>query len=346
MILSVLIVNDTRVDRHHGCSAVMQAIVRLLARNGVDRFSFLPAHSDWRKMSDFRRFVSDFDLVLVNAEGTIHHDREAGLRLLEIGGVTRSLGVRSALVNAGWEGNSPSLLSLLRNFDFISARDTRSAVRMRASGEVVRVVPDLSIWAARDEGFRPLRCNRDIRKLGVTDNVDRFKSLFLEKLRHMNSGQSVSIGYAAKGTKGRLSFIRDGISIREDFSNPYRLVALLKMRNRLWKSSQEDLHRFIQEISGFSLLVSGRFHACTLALSVGTPIIALPSNTDKIAALFEDAGLDSWRYESVIDSDHIQRAKEAQWSDAEYQSLCAYLESASVLTEEMFSDLAKLMRSK
>ncbi|UYG06324.1 polysaccharide pyruvyl transferase family protein [Halomonas sp. M4R1S46] len=338
---SVLVVNDTRVDHHHGCLAVMGAISLLLRCNGMEPLLFWPAHTEWRGDAEFESTIAKVDLVLINGEGTIHHDRQSGRQLLELGARARAEKVPVALINVGWEANGTDLVTLLNNFDLVVARDSRSAERMRAGGATVRVVPDLSLWFAQAQGIRPGSTGSRA-GIGVTDNVDRFKALTLERLRSTCGGQMVSIVYGAPGPGSWLRFLREGVALSKDLRHPARLAALLRLRHRLWWQGSADTQRFLTHLAALKLLVSGRFHACTLALAAGTPLIAQASTTDKIAALFHDAGLDSWRCEGALNVARVHDASASGWSEQEYRSLCAYLDEAVSEVEILFSDLAKL----
>ena len=339
--ISVLVVNDTRVDRHHGCQAVMGAILSLLRRNQMEPALLWPAHAEWRGDAEFEEKISKVDLVLINGEGTIHHDRPAGRRLLELGARARAEGVPVALINVGWVANGPELVALLDDFDLVAARDSRSAERMRARGVSVRVVPDLSLWFAQARGVRP-DANGSRVGIGVTDNVDRFKAIALGRLRSACGGQTVSIIHGAPGPAGWIRFLRAGVALSEDFIHPARFAALLRLRHRLWWQGSTDTQRFLTHLSSLKLLVSGRFHACTLALSAGTPLIAQASNTDKIEALVHDAGLGSWRCEGLLDVARVHDARAIGWSEQEYKNLCNYLDEAAIEAERLFSDLANL----
>lgn len=337
----VLVVNDTRVDQHHGCQAVMGTISSLLRRNNMEVALFWPAHTGWQGDTAFENRLADVDLVLINGEGTIHHDRLAGRQLLELGARARAEGIPVALINVGWEANGPDLVSLLDDFDLVAARDSRSAKRMRAGGATVQVVPDLSLWFARAQGIIPHRSGPRA-GIGVTDNVERFKALALERLRSDCGGQLVSIVHGDPGPVGWIRFLREGVALSRDLRHPARLSALLRLRHRLWWRGSADIQRFLTGLGTLKLLVSGRFHACTLALAAGTPLIAQASNTDKIAALFHDAQLDSWRHEGSLDVALVNEASERGWSEKEFRNLCDYLDEASSSAEKLFSDLAKL----
>lgn len=318
----------------------MTAIVTLLARNGLGPVRFWPAHAEWRGNADFDTLIAAARLVVINGEGTIHHDRPAGRRLLEAGSHVKAAGVPVALINTGWESNGPDLVAMLDHFDLLSARDSNSADRMAFSGAQVRIVPDLSIWHVTNQALGQTIYPRE--GIGFTDNVDRFKTLELARLRRDCKGTPVSICYSNDRLSGWARFLRDGIAIRQDPAHPVRLAAMLQARHELWRCSSNDADLFIAQVARLKLLVSGRFHACTIALATGTPVIAHSSNTGKIAALFKDAGIEEWRAVVNLDTRAVSDACARGWSKSERENISAYLANATQAAEALFSDLADL----
>lgn len=336
--IPVLVVNDTRIDSHHGCFSVMTAIERLMDANGMEAVEFWPAHTDWRDNPQFDTALKRARLVIVNGEGTLHHDLPAGRRLLEIASAARSKGVPTALINAGWEANGPEFLAMLGDFALISARDNLSAQAMGSETANVRVVPDLSFYFVQTNHNNSEHSNRA--GIGFTDNVDRNKALKLESLRHTCNGQTISI--VPCSNSGHLKFLRDGLSLRQDLKNPRLTIALLRMRQRLWANRCTDTTAFQKKLSELQLIVSGRFHACTLALALGTPFVAQSSNTGKIASLAQDAGIESWRHSLTLSPDEILKAAKQGWSPTEAENRLAYIRDAQLKAETLFSDLRTL----
>tara|TARA_R110002012_G_scaffold243683_2_gene418361 strand:- start:13417 stop:14382 length:966 start_codon:yes stop_codon:yes gene_type:complete len=318
----------------------MTAVVSLLASNGLKSVRFWPAHLEWQDDARFDAALAAARLVVINGEGTIHHNRLAGRRLLEAGTYAKAAGIPVALINTGWEDNGPDFLAMLNHFDLVAARDSRSAEQMALSGARVRVVPDLSLWHVNNQTSAKYLHPRA--GIGFTDNVNRFKMLELMRLRRTCQGKSLSICYSKKNPSGWAQFLRDGISVREDLTQPALLAALLRARHELWQRSTHDTNAFIDQVANLELLVSGRFHACTLALATGTPIIANSSNTGKIAALFHDAGIEEWRGALHLDAEVVSEARARGWSASERDNLRAYLSSATQASEAMFSDLSNL----
>lgn len=337
----VLVVNDTRVDNHHGCNSVMDALAHLLKVNGLEPVGFWPAHKDWLGNAEFDAAFDQAELVIVNGEGTIHHDRPAGRRLLEVGAAVRNANKRSALINTGWEANSDALTALLKDFDIISAREQQAASQMVGQGADVRVVPDLSFYAVSvlADKWQGAAGRGGI---GFTDNVDRLKALKLAGLRRSLGGRTISIH--GRNEKSYLKFLRDGISLREDLKSFRQTGDLIRLRHRLWTNRFADKGDFMHAIASLDFLVSGRFHATTIAVAVGTPFASQASNTGKIAALARDVGLDDWRTSSDLTPKELKEVARKGWSRAEADNRLSYLEEARSKSELLFSDIRGLLQ--
>jgi len=335
--LPVAILNDTRIDRHHGCERVMRAIHALLERHGMHAEGTCPSHRDWRQDATFLQALDRARLVIVNGEGSIHHDRPAGRNLLEIGAYARARGIPAVLVNAGWEANGPELLRMLDHFSLVSVRDSASAQAVRAGGTSCRVVPDLSLYAPTPPGAA-LEARQ---RIGFTDSVDRFKAIALEECRRQVRGETVSIIFPPPGTAGYLRFVRQGFAARDAMS-PRVLLRIVRLRHRLCRNSFARTDSFLSALARYRLLVSGRFHACTLALLTSTPFLSVPSNTSKIATLVVDADLASWRATTRIDSRSIAEASAAGWSAQEREAIESHLAAARAGAERLFRDIRTL----
>ncbi len=333
---AVIILNDTRVDRHHGCSSVMRVLEAGLVGAGFRIAATVPAHSDWEKDAGFQAALPSAQLLVVNGEGTLHHDRPAGLRLLQAGEFARERGLATALVNAGWEANGRAYVKAARDFDLVSARDSRSAAALNTEGVDCRVVPDLSLCTTPPVAVVP--------RVGTayTDSVEPGVTLALDALRRKMGGEVLSIHECDPTQESSWRFMRAGIS-RADLASPIRMRDLLRARRAQWRSANCHVETFLQQLARIELLVSGRFHACTLALVAGAPFISAGSNTRKIAALVEDAGLECWRGGGVLSLQAIADAKSCGWSEAEQEARVVYLRRARDEAAGMFTALSRLL---
>jgi len=112
-----------------------------------------------RHMKIAKPYLDAADLVIINAEGTLHHGRH--LELLDLAKVWPC-----ALINGVYQsnGHQPSL----KRFQYISMRESLSAKEVRKQEVICRVVPDL-LFASKQLNSVPA-LERDI-ELGITDNV-------------------------------------------------------------------------------------------------------------------------------------------------------------------------------
>jgi len=330
----VIVLNDTRADQHFGCTAVMRALEAGLGNAGLQVALSLGTHVDWRRDARFARAIASASLIVVNGEGTLHHDRPAGLRLLEVAAHARTAGVPSALINAGWQANGEAYASAVRSFDLVSARDSHSAAELRATGVECRVVPDLSLCTANpDTSARS--------GIGVTDSVDRDVALSLSRLRSTLKATTVSIHERPRGFRAAWRFHRD-ILDKRDLVQPLGAWRRLAARREQFAASGESLEGFVGGLADLALVVSGRFHACTLALVAGTPFLGAGTNSHKISALVEDAGLEAWRADFVRDAKAVFDAARIGWSDSERHAVASYVRQARESAHVLFSDLRQL----
>lgn len=334
MTIPAVVVNDTRADRHHGCWRVMRTLLDQAREAGIEVIATAPAHADWRSDPAFLKGFDAARLVIVNGEGTIHHDRPAGERLLEVAAAANDRGVPAALINLSWQDNGPRLSGKLTGFALVSARERRSADAIIAAGADCRVVPDLSLF--------PEVAAPSVRTgVGFTDSVVREAGLALEAARLRFEGRAAPIQSGAPGLPGRVRDLREAVGLA-DFGRPAFMIRMLLARWRAFDAQVADDAAYMARIASLNLLVTGRFHAATFALAAGTPVLAVESNTHKIAALFEDAGLDPRRLvrPEVLTAEHLSAA--AHWTPAEAAALADYLSQGRARTRALFADMARL----
>lgn len=334
MTISAVVVNDTRVDRHHGCWRVMRTLLDRAREAGIEVIATAPAHADWRSDAAFLKGFDAARLVIVNGEGTIHHDRPAGERLLDVAAAANDRGVPAALINLSWQDNGPRLAGKLAGFALISAREQRSADAIIAAGAGCRVVPDLSLYP--EVAAPPARAG-----VGFTDSVVREAGLALEDARRRLGGRPAPIQFGSPGLSGRVRDLREAVGLA-DLGRPAFMTRALLARWRAFDARVADDAAYMALIAGLNLLVTGRFHAATFALAAGTPVLAVESNTDKIASLFEDAGLDPQRLVRPEALTPGRLSAAAHWTSAEAAALGDYLSQGRARTRTLFADMARL----
>jgi polysaccharide pyruvyl transferase WcaK-like protein len=120
------------------------------------------------------------------------------------------------------------------------------------------------------------------------------------------------------------------------------MLAALRARDIQFRVRCPDPASFIEQIARLELLVSGRFHACTLSLGARTPFVAVPSNTGKILALVEDVGLQRWRADVRLHAPDINDARLLGWQAGELAAVSDYLAHARSSAESLFADIRAL----
>lgn len=329
--MRVVLLNDTRVAEHHGGTAVVEAILRLGAEAGMSVIAAVPTNRDWRDDPAARAAIDEADLILVNGEGTIHHDAERGRMLLTAGAYARARGKKAALINATWQANGGALAALARDFDLVSVREGASAAELRAAGVDCRVTPDLALlW---DGGPASRRAG-----VTYTDNVVAHSALGLYRQGWRLKGEPLSLFY---GRRSPLRSARKYLSASRPLT-PAAVALALRGARADWAAQVSSRAALTARLAGSRLVITGRFHIVIFCLATGTPFLAAPSNTHKIEATVADAGLGAWRMTPPdrIDAALIERA--CEWRDDEPARLDAFVDGGRASMRRLFADLRAL----
>src|SRR6185312_8342 len=145
-MLKAAVINATNAIGHHGCTLVCTQINALAAEAGINVANWLPLSTSLKK-TDW----SKLDFVIVNGEGTLHHDRAGARAIAELGTSLARISVPAYLINTVYQDNSLSIAAGVEKFRGIWVRESLSASAVRAHGLSSTVVPDLSLnWIAED----------------------------------------------------------------------------------------------------------------------------------------------------------------------------------------------------
>src|SRR5499433_3489238 len=138
--MKAVLINTTFQLGHHGCTLVDRQLDVLTTEAGLDVCAKLPLHADWQKLAP-----ADFDLVLVNGEGALHHDSKAARRLAEVPLWARERGRPAFLINSVYEANGPEIAAGVARYHAVFARDELSRQALSEAGIKATVVPDLTL---------------------------------------------------------------------------------------------------------------------------------------------------------------------------------------------------------
>ena len=164
---NVVLVNDTSLfNTHFGCQLVGQTIREQCVRVGLNIIASFPLEFN---LNQVKPWLNRADLVIINAEGSMHHGRHTNLLKL-------ANECPCALINCVFQenGHQPSL----NNFLYVSARESLSANEIRRHSVACEVVPDLIFASALLGSIVAPPANL---ALGITDNVTNPLSGFSPK---------------------------------------------------------------------------------------------------------------------------------------------------------------------
>lgn len=296
---TIFILNDTRPDRHHGCSIVMGNLLAALARSGAKVSGTLASGHYLDDDPALVMACQQADRIIINGEGTLHHDRPYARYLLTLGAEAVQRRQAVYLINASWEANSPALAELLQGYAGIWVRDSGSAAELQSANVAATVAPDLtfqSSYAAAPaiEGSPVV----------VTDSVFASTSDMLFELAKRHGWEYVPIIQAPSWSgqnADRAKYIK---------ASAYHALTWLsfgRYRPRRYyqdlRYCRSDTTDFLAWLAGTRAVVTGRYHAVCLALQHRIPFVCLSSNTRKVEQLLRDAGLDVDRH--LLSSDEL-----------------------------------------
>lgn len=143
-----VVLNDTN-DYHHGCKKVMEYLHKDLHANGYQIVS------STRKSYDF---LTECDLLVVNGEGTMHHDKPIPHELLNMLKTAKKAGAKTALVNTVWQSMTldEEMKDVLRD-TYISVREVMSHNELLKDGIDSDIHLDLSYFNDVPEKVGPQR---------------------------------------------------------------------------------------------------------------------------------------------------------------------------------------------
>src|SRR5690606_39820535 len=167
--MNIFILNDTRTDRHHGCEIVMRNLIRGLTERGGNIVGTLGWNCTLEKNRKLAKAAQSADTIIINGEGTIHHDQPYARYLLKTGCELAQQGKAVYLINSTWQENSAELVDLARPFKGIWVRDRASAYELAEQGITANIAPDLTFMSSYEK--------QDQARLGIIASDSIFSDL-------------------------------------------------------------------------------------------------------------------------------------------------------------------------
>lgn len=279
-------VNDTRYDNHHGGLRVMANLHLGMQRRGWRCVGSLPVSATVQHLARHHTNIARAKLIVVNGEGTLHHNSRNAERLLSICNALCGQ-APIALINALWQDNDTARWQpLLSKFNAIYTRDRRSQAQLQALGLRVGYAPDLTFYhhtnnAGGEKAY--YLCTDSVLKnwneqaLNRCDDDPklRFATLLTRRIRFSRGVRDYD--RQLKHTLYPWLFTRFNINV------PARYKALV--------TAVDNTDEFIRRFASYRAVCAARYHALCFALQQQVPVLAISSNSQKSEALLEEAGL-------------------------------------------------------
>ncbi len=335
---TAVLLNDTSYENHHGCSIVIKNIERNLLQRDIKLIATNPIGKDWKKNHIFLEALKTCDIVLVNAEGTIHHCSPYGLTLLEIVEATKKPCI---LMNMTYQSNSDEYANLIQKFTKVYVRESMSQKELALAGIDAKVVPDMTF----DSSYEIVdKRNTDIY---ITDSHDIKFSEALYNITQRCHAKFLPIlaPYEKFSSKKGLTkkikysfFMHIGKMIPNILPLKYSYLRYMHVCKE---------HTFIEYIGHCSLLITARFHALCIAIQTLTPFIVLKSNTHKIEGLLQDM---QFSQDRIIELSTLEKLEKCTGFNAstfvftalEVEKIRSYTKDAKMYIEDMFNEIVNL----
>lgn len=330
--LKGLLVNDASLLGHHG-SAIVTAQAQRLARDaGIE----LAVGYDWNTVDRLLSGTHDFAVVIVNGEGSLHHDSKTAKRIAWLGHRLET-STPAFLINASEEQNSAMIYEGLAKYRAIYVRDRPSQLSLAHVGIKSEIVHDLTLtWNAC-----PIASGSGT--VWVTDASEQAKARMLCAYARRFGAQSISLRTAPPTPRGTLPRRRIAFELK-------RLVGYVAPEGP-WKlrytQSIRHLDDFIARMTNHtSGLVSGRFHGVCLAIRMRLPFVTVSAGTTKVENLLSEMGLE----DRLIDPIELDRTttplKIAPFSKFELEAIQTFLLRTERDAQEMFDSIASQVRCR
>jgi len=259
-----IVLNDTSYTLGHiGCCLVMEAIQLLCKKNELNILCTIKNPESESDIYD--SFLKKTDCIIVNGEGTLHHDRPAAISIFKLLFKAKKYGVDVVLINTIWQENE--LLSPHLNiFTKIFVRESNSSEAV-GSNYNCSIVPDLSLYTDMEKYVGITSKTNVPQGVAVFDSVTPKVSSFIYKNYSKREGHDMFVF-------NKLKFF-------------YQSIGESKFK-RFFDGTHELTTHDFRTLVNSRYIISGRFHGVCLSLLVKVPCVAFTSNTYKVEGILND----------------------------------------------------------
>ena len=323
---NILLVNDTSLTCHHGCSLLMQSIYDFFKKNNLnikDKI-FLEQNT-----LDFINSINSFDLILVNGEGIIHGKKNADQRKVDeilkfIKIIKLEYDIPVVIFNSTISSLKNKQIKILRLVDKIYVREKYSFNYLKRKNISASILPDLLSLLIIDG--KKINKNIIVTDSSITKVTQKLLNYSFEK-----KYDYIPILYNNYLRYLRYFIFKFILKIKINF-----LVDLYLYLKNL------HLQKFINQILKSKFIITGRFHGIFICLALMKPFYTFKSDTYKIRGLMEMIGISN----RIIKINDINSLELNKFSKSEKFKIENFKINSKKKYKKFMSDIKKIINSK
>ena len=284
---NVLLVNDTSLVCHHGCTLLMECIYNLFQKNDLiikDRIFF---------EQNFLNFLSkkmDYDLILINGEGTIHGNKNADKKKVNqifdfIKFVKKRHNIPIIIFNSTISSLKKNQLKVLKMVDKLYVRENYSFNYLKKNRIKSKIVPDLLTLLR-------FKNNKIGKNVIVNDSSIKINNKKLIQFSKYNNFEYIPMLY-----NNHLRFFR---YFTYKLINIYEIKTITKF---YLITKKYYVLRFLKKINNSKFIITGRFHSIFISLAKMRAFYTFESDTYKVKGLMDMIGLQ----DRIIDINSLKK---------------------------------------
>ena len=320
-----ILINDTSKTNHFGCKILNLNLRSILKKKKIKivKICYNSENYDY-SLEKIKKIDADF--ILINGEGTIHHDQKEFLNILNLSIFFFKKKIPVYLINSTVQKISYKYLKFFKNYRKIYVREKLSKNYLKKYGIFSKVVPDLIFYKKISKIKSTKKFN-----LMITDSAIKNDTKKLFEFYNLNKSGSFFTPLfflknkilKKKTTKIKFLIYKLFYFFFPNKLNVYSIFSLKNYRN------------LISKLISSTFLISGRFHMIALSILFKIPFYYTKSNTYKIDGLLKDIKIKGRKFNFKKRETLIFN----EFTKSENKLIDNYLNNASLKIENMFDEI-------
>jgi polysaccharide pyruvyl transferase WcaK-like protein len=323
MTKNILLVNDTSLICHHGCTLLMQSIYKFFNKK---KFNIKNKIYLEENCLDFLDNISDYDLILINGEGIIHGKKNSDMnKVNEILNFIKKIKSKHNLPIVIFNSTISSLKSYqieaLRLVDKIYVREKFSHIYLKNKKIKSTILPDLL-------SLLLIKNKKNDNHIVVTDSSIQKTTKKLFEYANFKNYKFIPILY-----NNYLRFLRFFI---------FKFILKIKINflvNFFLYLKNLYLKKILKVLAKSEFIITGRFHGVFICIALMKPFYTFQSDTYKIQGLMEMIGISH----RIIDIKKINRLKLSKFNKSEITKIKKFQKKSKKKFTQFFNDLNNLV---